>query len=822
MGRCRTAERRVGLGGILYYLLTGRPPFHAATVTDTLDQVLNSEPGSPRVLNPSVPADLETICLKCLEKEPLRRYGSAQEVADELERFLRGEPIRARPLGPLSRTWRWCRRRPALATLVAAFVLLALVIIVGSPIAIARIERERQRAEAEALKNAQNLYAADMSLGFRALEENHLGQVRELLARHIPKKRNPDLRGWEWRYLWQESQGDQECTVGTLSSYVYSVAFSPEGTRLAAGDYVGTVKVWDLPSRRLLGQVNPEPVAGFGVRSALRFSGDGRRLAIGTSGWATVKMYDLWDTATWERLPVPIVKHSGEWAAVASSFSPDATKFATAVRGSLIVWDVRDGRHLLEQPMYFYEAFYACSAFSLDGRFFAYNASGKIHVWDLVANHRVASVPAQSDRALGVAPSPEGRLLAAGFLNEDTIQVWALPEGRLLASLPHVGGVCGLSFSPDGLNLASAGADRTIVLWDCGTWKPMRTLRGHSDQVLRLSYSADGAWLASASKDKTVKLWRAGQVAPKVPFVPYPADMYPHIWRQAYLSRHGDRFMMARSNGTFTVFSKSSLRALGEYRLPATNPGMAEISPDGAHLACWCDDGLVRVFETKSLKQMAAFETKLKNQRTLAFAPDGKRLAGCGNASMRAWDLESQKEILKDHRLPIGGVLTVAFSPDGQWFVCSQYSTSTAVIWDLATKRRVAVLQSREVAVRDAAIDPSRRYVATVGDENDVKLWDPLEQTRIASLRGRSTIHLTVAFSPDGRRLVAGGGIYATIWDMATRREVGVLKSPHGAIVWLEFTDDGQALLVATEKGVFSWRAPSFEEIAQAEPQDER
>jgi WD40 repeat protein len=137
------------------------------------------------------------------------------------------------------------------------------------------------------------------------------------------------------------------------------------------------------------------------------------------------------------------------------------------------------------------------------------------------------------------------------------------------------------------------------------------------------------------------------------------------------------------------------------------------------------------------------------------------------------------------------------------------------VVWDLVSKRRVAALKSGAVAIRDTAIDPSRSYIATVGDEDDVKLWDPSRQTQIASLRGTSTFHLSVAFSPDGRRFAAAGGIYVTIWDMATKREVGVLKSPYGMIVWLEFTDDGDGLLVATEKGVFSWRAPSFEEIAR-------
>src|SRR4029453_18381584 len=113
------------LGAILHHLLTGRAPFAAESVTDTLQQVLHTEPVSPRLLNPAVPVDLETICLKCLQKESARRYMTAKELAEELGRFLRGEPIRARPVGLADKTWRWCRRKPALASsLVLALVLL--------------------------------------------------------------------------------------------------------------------------------------------------------------------------------------------------------------------------------------------------------------------------------------------------------------------------------------------------------------------------------------------------------------------------------------------------------------------------------------------------------------------------------------------------------------------------------------------------------------------------------------------------------------------------------------------------------------------------
>src|SRR5437667_9218968 len=216
------------LGAILFHLLTGRPPFVAESVNETIQLVLEREPITPRVLVAGLPRDLETICLKCLQKEPARRYATAKALADDLGRFLNDEPIQARRVSRTEKAWRWCRRKPALASALVLVVLLVLVVGIGSPIAAYRINQERRKAEAQA-------YTADMNVVLQAWEEGNLKRAQALLRAHIPKRGEPDLRGFEWRYLWNLCQDESRYAFTNFDQSIGGLAFSPDGTFLAAG-----------------------------------------------------------------------------------------------------------------------------------------------------------------------------------------------------------------------------------------------------------------------------------------------------------------------------------------------------------------------------------------------------------------------------------------------------------------------------------------------------------------------------------------------------------------------------------------------------------
>jgi len=290
------------LGAILYEILTCRPPFRAETPVATLEQVCGMDPVSPRLLNPTVPRDLETITLKCLEKDPKQRYQTAQDVADDLRRFLQDEPITARPVGKLERAVKWARRKPAFASLVSGLTLAGFALVCGS-LAFFAYSAHVQEQKALTVSEHSNqilerkragdrlIYAADINQAQRAWVRFQPQLTLQLLDSLRPERTDGgiDYRGWEWHYLKRLCHSEKLLLKGHTGN-VNCVVYSPSGTILASGSSDGTARLWDAKT----GQ--PLHVLKRHLHSVkcVAFSPDNRMLATGSED-ATVM---LWDVAT--------------------------------------------------------------------------------------------------------------------------------------------------------------------------------------------------------------------------------------------------------------------------------------------------------------------------------------------------------------------------------------------------------------------------------------------------------------------------------------------------------------------------------------------
>ena len=499
-------------GAILYELLTGRPPFRGPTSLDTVLQVLHDDPVRPRFLRPDLPRDLETICLKCLAKDPGRRYPSARALADDLARFHKGQPIQARPIRTCEYVWKWVRRKPFAATAAAVLILAAIsayltITWLWQDARVARDDMAVQRETAEdARKRARTaLYFSRVAQAQLQWRLNDFHSAEQNLAKCIPAGAEADNRGWEWHYLQGLLHNDLLTLSHGHSGMGGSVAYDPQGKRIATivtGPDDGEtpqsaeVRIWDTRTGALL-HTWYDP----GGLHRLAFHPHGTQLALATVDGTVL----VWDADTGRELSR---RHSHRGCVWSLDFSPDGLSLASAgADGIILIVDTTTGavRHKITasgQDIYSI-AFHPHRPIIASG-----GADAAVTLWDTSTGSRIRSLPGHRQPVVCVAFSPDGQSLTSAGSNGN-LKVWDLASQRIIQTLTgESGGVLHVAYSPDGRYLAQAGKDGSVRVWHLTTGIERMAFRGHTSPVEWVRFSPDCQRVASISPgDGVAKIW---------------------------------------------------------------------------------------------------------------------------------------------------------------------------------------------------------------------------------------------------------------------------------------------------------------------------
>jgi WD40 repeat protein/serine/threonine protein kinase len=831
------------LGVILYEMLVGRCPFQGDTKWLTLELVRGQEPISPVRLKASTPRDLETICLKCLSKEPAQRYATAQALADDLQRFLNGEPIQARPISDLEKLGRWCKRKPLVAGLLAALIAVSVAGFAGVAWGYweaesARRDEQQKRQEAdEARRQAteqrrqaeKNLYFSRIALAERFLVANNIAGARRLLRQCLPDAAAPDWRDWEWYYL--DRQCHQELfTLEGHTSHIFHLAYSPNGTLLASAGggnpyyrnegqktEPGEVILWNSATGARLFTLTGHAH----LVTSLAFSPDGARLISGSHD-RTIKVWEcatgkLLFSATGHKEAVLRVGYSptGKYLATVGAdrvlklwdaatgkelhsyvgddlvFDRAETQLAITAEHGTNVYDLKTGEGKLTLPQA-----RGAVAFSPNGRLLATGAP-VVKLWDLAGpTEPIATSTLTVD---GAELGADGILL--GAVNREQLLQFS-PDGKLLVAVDkeqlfildgetgqvrhhlvgHNGGISAAVFMPDGQALVTSGADQTVRVWDMATGREKFAFRGHTHSVNIVAIRPDGRQLASGGIDTAVRLW--------------------------------DPSCDPRGL-TFTVD-----RGAGEHLKSFT------FSADGRSLLLNMKKAL-QTYDATSGSQLSSqpidiIDKWLCPRGDVAFSANGRFLAAPAFNDYRiakVWEAATCQEVgsFPSHGKVVRGL---AVSADGQWLAAGEGSSydkeldGSITIWDVAGRREVNRLTGLHQVITALTFNPDGHRLAGAGErDGSVRVWDVLTGNQLFELTGCKQV-FSIAFSPDGKKLAATDweGDKVCVWDAATGAELYTIPEVLTPTC-VTFSPNGRRLATAGYYGqVHLWDAATGQE----------
>ena len=829
------------LGVILYQMLTGTFPYEVAgSMRDVMNRIVSGEQVRPSTIRKEIGHDVEAIVLKCLSKEPHRRYQTAGELGRDIERYLNGEPIAARSDSGLYVLGKMLSRYRVPVTVATAFAILVGVSLLGSlslwrravaerdrAIA-AQLEQDRQRSRADAKaaeaeqargiaerertsaqERAEQLrrvtYLNQIALARNACEQKYLTQAQQLLEA-CP----PDLRGWEWYYLLRLSRQSPLLDIRADRECIVALAISPDGRRVVTGGCDGVIKVWDGKTGAAITQLK-----GHSDQvNALAFSPDGRWIASGGRD----RTLRLWDARTGSQR----VLQEGKQYVNGVCFSPDGTCLVAGGQDKVLTfWNVPHGQIVGTTAAHDNEI--SCVAYSPDGKRVVsgelLNPSGgssKIRIWDSATRQSIRELVRHPGAVLSVAFSPDGRRIAsgggmapAGWDARGTLKTFDSATGEELLSLRgHEGFVESVAFSPDGKLLASAGiprtpafgteSDRTLKIWDATTGEELCTYSAHSRGGRAVAWSPDASRVFSGGMDGRLKAWPSTPLPEARVLVGHTGPVLriafsPDGKRLASCGGQGERTRPAGETPDNTVRvwdleTGSPLLVLTEH----TNAvlGLAW-SPDGRHIASGGADQTIRVWDSGSGGRQFLLANQEGIVQSVAFSPDGTLLAGIAGHNATLWSIPEGKEYcqLRHSDTPV----TITFSPDGQWIATGSPGGEIR-IWDRTSVGEYRAISSRP-GLNGAWFSPDSTTIASAHADGSIVLWDEPTGAQVAAMRGPQRSVEWLDFSPDGQRIAScTADMMLQVWDVPSASEVFSIRAHNAPVTCVRFNPAGTAI----------------------------
>lgn len=787
--RLTAATDQYSLGIVLYELLTGRVPFDGPPEL-VIFNVLKQPIPSPRSFHSEIPQDLETICLKATSRDPGSRYADCEQLADDLERWLRGEPIAARRATPVERFVRWCRREPVVAGLAAAVLVATLT---GGGIATAfgisarnratalqralsQVESEKERADAkaeearDALAKVEpetrraywNAYAAEMNLIQRDWDLNSGRLVSDRLQRTLPEQTGGrDLRGFEWHY-WDRQ----------LNSYLVAVEgvgetpkFSPDGRLVACcyGQNSASASILDANT----GRVVVTSDLSLGGIDCIAFRHDSQMVAMGLS--QAVELFDLHTGQKTVRLPQ-------EGTVTSVAFSPDGKRIAAACyNGNVSLWSVGTAQNIVSlSTLRPGELDKTSVAFSPNGKYIlAINRN--VTLWNSETGEKAIPPDTKEDARVAQASFTEDGQTIIAVTQRGKLRIWSTSADGTWTSTGSPAGVSGRLVLNPSLSLVASGFDaRTITLSEISTGRDLQVMKGHAAAILNIVFSPDGKRVGSVSHDETARIWDV---------------------------ETGREVMRIRGRGSEVA-------------------GIA-FNVDGRRIAIGDTRRTLTVWDSATVQQPLTWnvdgqpDPKYDARCTAIFRPDGRSIITASKYEVKTWHANTGRRIsiYRNH----GRLADVAVSAVGGRVVSVGYCASDGSIdpgvdvWDAASGKLVRVLKGNpDSEPQCVALSPSGGLIAASDWRGGVKIWETETGNEARSWKGDEVLVRSVAFMPDGRRIVFNRGRTIKVWDIQTGAELISLEGEfghNGAIGSIAASGDGSCVVAGTYKEIGVWEA---------------